>query len=118
MIIGIDIRVLGNPVKSGIEEYTENLLSHMLLLDEKIEFKLFYSSLRCPLPGYEWLHFPNVRVYRFRYPNSFLFGASRIFNRPFADRLIGGCDVFFSPHFFLSPLSPYCRRITTFHDFA
>jgi len=55
MTIGIDIRVLGNKVKSGIEEYTENLLAHLLSLDRSIQFKLFYSSFKNELPNYEWL---------------------------------------------------------------
>jgi len=41
MVIGIDIRVLGSSIRSGIEEYTENLLSHMLSLDKSIKYKLF-----------------------------------------------------------------------------
>ena len=42
VIIGIDIRVLGSKFKSGIEEYAENLLAHMLPLDKRIKFKLFF----------------------------------------------------------------------------
>ena len=46
MAIGIDIRVLGSDIKSGVEEYTENLLANLLPLDKNIKFKLFYSSFR------------------------------------------------------------------------
>lgn len=116
--IGIDIRVLAGGRKSGIEEYTENLLAHMLPLDPAVRYKLFYSSAFRPLPDYPWLHLPNVEVKKFRIPNRLLFYSARFFNWPKIDRLIGGADIFFSPHFFLSPLSLACRRVTTFHDLS
>ncbi len=118
MIIGIDIRVLGSDIKSGIEEYTENLLAHMLPLDKNIKFKLFHSSVRNNLKRYEWMKLPNVEVLSFRFPNKLLFGLARLFNRPRIDNIIGGADVFLSPHFLLAPLSPECKRITTFHDLS
>lgn len=118
MIIGIDIRVLGSATKSGVEEYTENLLAHLLSLDKNIKFKLFHSSLRNDLKKYQWMNLPNVEVFSFRLPNKLLFTSSRLFNRPHIDKLIGGADVFFSPHFLLASLSPDCKRVTTFHDMS
>lgn len=118
MVIGIDIRVLGSGKKSGIEEYTEQLLAHMLPLDPTIEYKLFYNSFRYPLPEYPWLKLPNVKVVRYRLPNRILFYLSLLFNWPKIDKLLGGVDVFFAPHFFLAPLSSECRRVTTFHDLS
>lgn len=118
MTIGIDIRVLGSSVKSGIEEYTENLLARLLPLDKNIKFKLFHSSFRNDLKKYEWMDLPNVEVFSFRFSNKILFILSRLFNRPYADKLIGGADVFFSPHFLLASLSPDCKRVTTFHDLS
>ncbi|MDO8659413.1 MAG: glycosyltransferase family 1 protein [Candidatus Parcubacteria bacterium] len=118
MTIGIDIRVLGSGTKSGVEEYTENLLDRLLLLDKNIKFKLFHSSLRDDLKKYKWMNLPNVEVFSFRLPNKLLFGLSRLLNRPYIDKLIGGADVFFSPHFLLASLSPDCKRVTTFHDLS
>ena len=118
MIIGIDIRVLGSPVKSGIEEYTENLIPHLIKEGKDIQFKLFYSSRKNSLPNYDWLNEPNTRLYKFNYPNNLLFAASRFFNKPSIDKMVGGADVFFFPHFFLSSLSPKCKRVTTFHDLS
>ncbi len=118
MIIGIDIRMLASRQKSGIEEYLENLLVHMLPLDPAIHYKLFYSSFRRPLIRYDWLKLANVTLYDFKIPNNLLFIASRLFNRPNIDKLLGGVDVFFSPHFFLAPLSKNCRRVTTIHDLS
>lgn len=118
MIIGIDIRVLGSNMRSGVEEYTENLLAHLLELNRDIKFKLFYSSFRNDLKKYEWMKLPNVEVFNFKLPNKLLFVLSRLFNRPYIDKLIGGADVFLSPHFLLAPLSHDCKRVTTFHDLS
>ena len=118
MIIGIDIRVLGSGVKSGVQEYTENLLANLLPLDNNIKFKLFYSSFKDNLKKYDWMKLPNVEVFSFRLSNKLLFGLSRLLDRPHVDRLIGGADKFFSPHFLLASLSSDCKRVTTFHDLS
>lgn len=118
MIIGIDIRVLGSKVKSGVEEYTENLLRHLLPLDKSIKYKLFFSSFKGELPEYEWLSLTNVQLLKRRIPNRVLFLGSALADRPKIDNLIGGADVFFSPHLFLTSLSSSCRRVTTFHDLS
>lgn len=120
MIIGIDIRVLGGKVKSGIEEYTENLLARMLPLgvEKDINFKLFYSSYGDVLPDYQWLHLPNVQVIKKRIPNKILFASSLLFNYPKIDKYLNGVDTYFSPHFFLTSLSPSCKHAITFHDLS
>lgn len=118
MVIGIDIRILGSRFKSGIEEYAENLLAHMLSLDGGIKFKLFFSSFDGGLKDYDFLHWPNVELFKFRFPNRALFYSSRLFNYPKIDKLLGGVDVFFSPHFFISALSCAVKRVTTFHDLS
>src|SRR3989338_247190 len=118
VIIGIDIRVLGSKFKSGIEEYAENLLAHMLPLDKRIKFKLFFSSFGEKLNNYDFLSLPNVEVKKFRLHNSCIFYSSRFLNFPKIDKLLGGVDVFFSPHFFISALSPGVKRVTTFHDLS
>jgi len=118
MTIGIDIRVLSGRAKSGIEEYTENLLAHMLPLDKSLKFKLFYSSFSQELNSYDWLLEPNVEVHKFKIPSKVLFFSANAFKLPKIDQLLGGVDVFFSPHFFIAPLSKACKRVTTFHDLS
>jgi len=118
MIIGIDIRVLGSKNHSGVQEYTENLLAAMLPLDPSIQYKLFYTSFRNGIRDYSWFHLPNVSVHQFNIPNQLLFYCSRFFGRPYVDKMVGGVDAFFSPHFIITALSPQVRRITTFHDLS
>lgn len=107
MVIGIDIRVLGNRFRSGVEEYTENLLAHLLPLDKKIKFKLFYSSFRNDLSDYDWLHLSNVELIKLKFPNRLLFASNYLVNKPYIDKLSGGVDLFFfTPSFFIVFISP------------
>ncbi len=143
MRIGIDIRVLGSPYKSGIEEYTENLLGHMLPDNPGVKFKLFYSGDPELLKKYSWLGLDNVELFQSRFSGKFTFASSRLFGYPKLDDVVGGVDpvrslarafsaspkdlgeatsngveAFFSPHFLLAPLNSYCRRVMTFHDLS
>jgi|SRR3989344_3483145 len=117
MTIGIDIRILGSQY-GGIAEYTERIVGELIWQAPEHQFKLFYSSLRRPLPNFPWLKAPNVQLCRFYIPNNVLFTANRVCDWPCIDELIDGVDVFFSPHFFIAPLSSKCRRVTTFHDLS
>ncbi|HEY4520333.1 MAG TPA: glycosyltransferase family 1 protein [Candidatus Paceibacterota bacterium] len=117
MTIGVDIRVLANEKDGGVYEYASQLLSHMVALDSSILFKLFYSSFRVPAPSFEWMKKGNVSLHAHRISNSALFLAS-YFQQPKADLLIGGVDVFFSPHILSIALSPHCPRTVTFHDLS
>ncbi|MBX4190074.1 glycosyltransferase family 4 protein [Candidatus Parcubacteria bacterium] len=118
MTIGIDIRLLGNQRQSGIKEYTERLLEHLIPLAADHTIKLFYSSRSVPLSDYSWLKSKNVQLYSFNIPNNLLFLSGRLTGRPQIDQMMGGVDLFFSPHFFLAPLSKKVKRVTTFHDLS
>lgn len=118
MTIGVDIRVLGSPARGGVQEYAERLLAHLVSVDEAITFKLFYSSYRGRAPALPWADGRRVRLYAFRIPNQVFSVGARFLNAPKVDMLMGGVDVFFSPHFFLAPLSGDTKRVTTFHDLS
>lgn len=120
MIIGVDIRVLGTGRVSGIEEYTEQLLAHIIPLGVDVHWKLFYAGKR-PLDyarGKPWMNAPNVTVYDTKMSNRLLWLRTRISGKPYLDELVGGADVFFFPHFLLGALSPTCRRVMTWHDLS
>lgn len=118
MIIGIDIRPLGSGRRSGVEEYIIRLLESLIPLNSSVTYKLFYSSHSQPLPDFPWLRASNVQVFRFKIPNRLLFLGQKFFGFPKADKLMGGVDVFFSPHFLPIALSPGAKRVTTFHDLS
>ncbi len=118
MTIGVDIRLLSRARSSGIEEYTKNVLAYMIPLAKNVKFKLFYSGMRDTLVRYPWMDEPNVELFYKRVPNKILFAASRFMGQPYLDKLMKGVDVFFSPHFYISSLSPDCKRVVTFHDLS
>lgn len=117
MKIGVDIRLLARGVQSGVEEYTLNLLPRLFGFRE-VEFKLFYNAFKKNKLDFPWASFQNVKIIQRSIPNRFLQFSSFLFNFPKIDKMIGGVDSFFSPHFILSPTSKKCRKIITFHDLS
>ena len=118
MIIGIDIRMLARGMKTGVEEYTTNLLANMLSLDQNIRYKLFYNGYQKIKLDYDWLKLPNVELRQYRIPNRFLDASLYFFDYPKIDKLLKEVDVFFSPHIFLSSVSKKCKSVMTFHDLS
>jgi len=118
MIIGIDIRMLAKGAKTGVEEYTTNLLANMLSLNPDLKFKLFYNGYQKIKLDYDWLKFPNVELKQYRIPNRFLDTSLYFFDYPKIDKLLKEVDVFFSPHIFLSSVSKKCKVVATFHDLS
>ncbi len=118
MTVGIDIRVLARGTRTGVEEYTINLLENMLPLDSSVKYKLFYNGYKKVKLDYNWLKLPNVELVEFGMPNRLLDFSSRFFNFPQIDKLLGKVDVFFSPHIFLSSVSKECSAVITFHDLS
>ncbi len=118
MNIGIDIRVLARGTRTGVEEYTINLLSHLLSLESEIDYKLFYNAYQKVDLDYDWLNLDNVELKDFRIPNRIFFAIARYLNQPKIDRLLKGIDIYFNPHFFVAPLTNKCKKIITFHDLS
>ncbi len=118
MIIGIDIRMLARGTRSGVEEYTINLLSNMISLNNNIEYKLFYNGYKKTKLEYDFLKLPNVQLKEFKIPNRLLDASFQFLNYPKIDKMLEKVDVFFSPHIFSSSVSKKCKTITTFHDLS
>lgn len=119
MRIGVDIRALMDEHYSGVSEYTANLLSALLRQDPENEYFFFYNSFR-DLSG----RFPKwpegkARIIGCHYPNKiFNYLLQKIAAYPKLDRILGGVDLFLSPHFNFSRLSPVPRKIVTVHDLS
>ena len=118
MIIGIDIRMLARGAKTGVEEYTVNLLFNMLQLNRNIKYKLFYNGYQKTKLEYDFLKLPNVELAQFNIPNKILDFSFRFLDCPKVDKLLNGIDIFFSPHIFLSSVSIKCKTVVTFHDLS
>jgi glycosyltransferase involved in cell wall biosynthesis len=118
MKIGIDIRVLAKGTRTGVEDYTINLLSHLLPADKSVKYRLFYNGLRKPNLDYPFLKLPNVKLISLKIPNRFLFVTACYLNQPKIDKLLKGVNIYFNTHFFTAPVSLKCKKVMTFHDLS
>lgn len=132
MTIGIDIRILGKGRRTGVEDYTINLLSSLLLLDKSTRYRLFYNGFKKPKLDYPFLKFSNVKIKKFRIPNRILDLFLRFLRFPKIDKLLGPpagppccetgeagkVDIFLSPHFLLAPVSKRTKTIVIFYDLS
>src|SRR3990167_4286110 len=95
MRIGIDISQLAYK-NTGVANYLENLIHHLLKIDKKNEYVLFFSSLRrnFQFSIFNFQSNPNVSIRQFRIPPMLL---DLIWNKlhilPVED-LIGNVDLF------------------------
>lgn len=117
MTIGIDIRVLAKGMRTGVEGYTINLASR-LLTDKSNKYKLFYSGFRKFKSNYSWLKDKNIKIKKIRIPNRIFDLFLKILKFPKLDKILGGVDIFISPHFLITPLSKKAKRIMIFYDLS
>ena len=116
MRIGIDIRPLMEGKITGVEVYTINLLQNLFKLDQKNSYLLFSNSFKpATMPNFD---FPNVTIKNFRYPNKLFNFSLKFLDWPKIDRLLNGLDIFFSPRYLFTALSPDCRLVVTVHDLS
>lgn len=119
MKIGIDGRCLMRGRRTGVEEYTINLLKEVFRLDAQNEYQIFFNSWKDSLIDWSWLEeFPNVRIKKFRIPNKILNLCFWYLSWPKIDRMLGGVDVFFMPNLTFYALNKKAKLILTVHDLS
>ncbi len=137
MHIGIDLRTLLSPHKTGIGEYTTELLTAIFAHDTKNEYYLFYNSFQKNTPHIPLWQQPNVHYITTHWPNKIFNGRSFLTQTPKLDHLIEKklnktqpttsynlpassyiLDAFFSPHLNFTTLSPGVTSILTIHDLS
>ncbi|NTW27415.1 MAG: glycosyltransferase family 4 protein [Candidatus Moranbacteria bacterium] len=119
MKIGIDIRCLTDGKRTGVEEYTMNLLENLFELDKKNQYILFLNSYRdSHFDARIFAHFKNVRVKRFNYPNKLLNFCFWYLRWPHVDQMLGGVDLFFMPNINFVALSRQAKLVLTVHDLS
>jgi len=119
MKIGVDIRVLMDSHYSGVSQYTANLLSALLELDKRNEYRLFYNSFRNIEGRLSVWRRDNASLVSRRIPNKiFNYILEKIIAWPKLDRAVGGADIFWSPHFNFSRFSRATKNIITVHDLS
>lgn len=119
MRIAIDVRCLMGGRKTGVEEYTLSLLSHLFELDNKNEYVLFFNSWQ--EPGFDFSYFSqykNVQVKRFKFPNKILNFLFWYLHWPHIDRLVGGADIVFMPNIIFGAVSQKTKLVLTLHDLS
>lgn len=129
MNIGIDIRPLLSPVRTGIGEYTYELLSAIFKLDKENQYFLFYNSAKIPhksqiaktesqIDDFGWAG-ENINYIHTRWPNKLFNASIKIFRYPKLDKIISkNLDVFFSPNMGFTAISPRTHFVLTVHDLS
>lgn len=119
MRIGIDIRCLAEGRRTGVEEYTLNLLENLLEIDTKNEYVLFFNSYKKSKINLDWIKkYGNVELKAFGIPNKFLNFLFWYFGWPKIDKMLGGVDVFFMPNLIFGSVSKKTKLLVTFHDLS
>jgi glycosyltransferase involved in cell wall biosynthesis len=116
MRIGVDIRCLMDGGRTGVEEYTTNVLHAMLAQDSSDAFVLFANSRKpMTLPQFAA---PNVELKTFAYPNKIFNTSLKLLKWPKLDEMLGGVDVLFVPSVRLAPCTIKTPLVATFHDLS
>jgi glycosyltransferase involved in cell wall biosynthesis len=119
MKIGIDIRCLAEGKRTGVEEYTVQLLESVFIQDRENEYLLFLSGYKEPKADLRWTEkYPNVSVKRFRWPNKLLNFCLWYLRWPKLDLLLGGTDLFFMPNLNFAAFSSRTKVCVTAHDLS
>ncbi len=122
MRIGIDVRALMEGKVTGVQVYITNLLESLFEIDRENEYILFANQFTtsppAPLLARRGRGIENVSTKFFRYPNKLFIPAQKFVGLPKIDKLLGGIDLFFSPHWRETALSPNIPLVVTFHHLS
>lgn len=118
MKIGIDIRCLMTPERTGVGAYTYRLLDALFAIDREHEYYLFYNAYRDVSDCIPVWDYPNVHYVRRRWPNK-LFSLVQLLGILPLDRFFGvALDYLFSPNINFTRVSKRVRHILTMHDLS
>ncbi|MCD6386455.1 glycosyltransferase family 4 protein [Candidatus Sumerlaeota bacterium] len=114
MRIGIDASSI-LPIRTGVGNYTLNLLNSLLRVDENNEYIIFMNSYSQLTPELPFLKKPNVKVKRFHIIGPLLLHLWRFFNAPPIELFVNKVDIFHSPAGIIIPQLKG-KRVVTIHD--
>jgi len=119
MRIGIDVRCLAEGRRTGVEEYTLNILRNLFEIDRKNEYILFFNSFSKSKVDFSWTDkYSNVKIKKSNFPNKLLNLSFWYLNWPKIDKLVGGVDVFFLPNIIFGSFSLKTKLVLTIHDLS
>ncbi|MFZ2226191.1 MAG: glycosyltransferase family 1 protein [Candidatus Moraniibacteriota bacterium] len=117
--ICIDVRCLMEGRRTGVEEYTQELLLHIFEIDHTNEYVLFFNSWKKPAFDFGMFEkYSNVTVKKIRLPNKLLNFSFWYFSWPKIDKLVGGADVVFLPNIIFGAVSAQVKMLATIHDLS
>lgn len=116
MRIGIDIRPLMSPTRSGVGEYTYELLNAIFTTDKTNQYFLFYNSAKDVSENIPKWSQDNIHYEHKNWPNKLFNACTKLFNLPKIDK--NNLDYFFSTNFNFTALSKKTKYITTVHDLS
>ncbi len=118
MKIGIDGRVLMDKNYSGISSYTANLLNALLTSKKNNSLHIFCNSFNKRNNLSIWQKH-DCQVVKTSFPNKvFNYLLQNFFSWPKLDKVLGGVDIFFAPHFNFLKLSKNTKLVLTVHDLS
>lgn len=120
MNIGIDIRPLMTAPRTGVGEYTYELLNAIFNIDRENQYFLFYNSSRDVSANIPDWKYDNVKITGSHTPNKFFNTSLGLFGRPRLDKMCGPqkIDHWFSPNLSFTTLSRGVKYILTIHDLS
>ena len=136
MRIGMDIRVLLDKQYSGVANFAFQLIKNLIKVDRRNAYYFFYNSFRRKkLPYFEepennvnlspagvnsdLVEKISFKVIKTSYPNKlFNYFLQRVFSWPELDKVVGGTDIFYSPHINFSSFSSDTKSVITVHDLS
>jgi glycosyltransferase involved in cell wall biosynthesis len=119
MNIGIDIRPLMTAPRTGVGEYTYELLNAIFNIDKTNQYFLFYNSSRDVSANIPNWKYDNVKIVGSHTPNKFFNTSLGLFGRPKLDKICNEkIDIWFSPNLNFTALSPKTKFILTVHDLS
>lgn len=119
MKIVIDVRCLMAGRRTGVEEYTLNLLFNLFEADQENEYVLFLNSWKEPNFDFSvFQKFSNVSIKRFRIPNKLLNFSFWYLGWPHIDKMVGGADIVYLPNIIFNAVSKKTKLVVTIHDLS
>lgn len=114
-----------SPHRTGVGEYTYELLNALFSFDRKNEYFLFYNSYTDVSQYIPKWQYDNVQYDATHWPNKIFNTSIKLFQKPFFDTIKDqkikrskGFDYWFSSNLNFTALSPHVKHILTIHDLS
>src|SRR3989339_266978 len=120
MNIGIDIRPLFAPTRTGVGEYSYELLNSIFKIDKQNHYFLFYNSVsdkKNDFADIQW-HETNIHYVATDIPSKLFNCSQKLFKYPKLEKFFPNIDYFFSPNLNFTALSLQTKFILTIHDLS